>query len=85
MCTQFFEQFSSHLLFLQIFSTLDKILYNDYTPSIIVRYHGYIPYRKPYLPVRRFTISIWTKTMEECRFGLWSSSDTGKQCLYTEV
>ena len=37
MCTQFLKQFSSHLLFLQIFSTLNKILYNDYTPSIIVR------------------------------------------------
>ena len=37
MCTQFFKQFSSHLLFLQIFSTLNKILYNVYTPSIIVR------------------------------------------------
>ena len=38
MCTQFFKQFSSHLLFFQIFSTLNKVLYNDYTPSIIVRY-----------------------------------------------
>ena len=33
MCTRFFKQFSPHLLFLQIFSTLNKILYNDYTPT----------------------------------------------------
>ena len=33
MCPQFFRQFSSHMLFLQIFSTLNKILYNDYTPT----------------------------------------------------
>ena len=41
MCTQFFKQFWSHLLFLQIFSTLNKILYNANTPSIIVRYARY--------------------------------------------